>query len=215
LLLAADYVVTMALSVLDACHYIGLENPAGWAIGIILCVGVLNWFGARHSGSFALFISISTLLTLATIIAFSAPHALTAPTIEPPSGGLINNWSIFVGIILSISGIEAISNMTGLMKDPERDSRRSILAVLSKVIIATVFLGLAMHAVPGLTGHTEDMVRFLGEHYVGQWFGWVVAFALGLLLISAGNTALNGLISIQFLMAVDRELSSSSLFITS
>jgi len=209
LLLSADYVVTMALSVLDACHYIGLEHPSAWAIGIILAVGVLNWFGPRHSGSLAFFISISTLVTLATIIAFSAPHALSAATVEPPTGGIINNWSIFVGIILSISGIEAISNMTGLMKDPERDSRRAILSVLSKVVLATVFLGLAMHAVPNLTGHAEDMVRFLGEHYVGQWFGWVVAFALGLLLISAGNTALNGLISIQFLMAVDRELPTS------
>ena len=206
LLLAADYVVTMALSVLDACHYIGLENPAAWAIGIILCVGALNWFGPRHSGSFALFISVSTLLTLATIIGFSAPHAFKAAIIAPPLGGFTNNWSIFVGIILSISGIEAISNMTGLMKDPERDSRRAIFAVLSKVVVATVFLGLAMNSIPGLSGHAEDMVRFLGEHYVGQWFGWVVAFALGFLLISAGNTALNDLISIQFLMSVDREL---------
>jgi nucleotide-binding universal stress UspA family protein len=50
------------------------------------------------------------------------------------------------------------------------------------------------------------MLRFLGEHYVGPWFGWFVAFSLGTLLISAGNTALNDLISIQFLMAVDKEL---------
>jgi hypothetical protein len=53
------------------------------------------------------------------------------------------------------------------------------------------------------------MIRFLGEHYVGQWFGWIVAVSLGVLLISAGNTALNGLISIQFLMSVDNELPSS------
>lgn len=65
-----------------------------------------------------------------------------------------------------------------------------------------------MHAIQGLSpgDHKEDMLRFLGEHYVGPWFGWFVAFSLGILLISAGNTALNGLISIQFLMAVDKEL---------
>lgn len=206
LLLSADYVVTMALSVLDACHYIGLENPGGWAIAIILAIGVLNWYGPKHSGGFAFLISALTIVTIVTIIAFSAPHALANATLEPATGGLYTNWSFFVGIILSISGIEAISNMTGLMKDPARDSRRAILSVLSKVIIATVFLGLAMHAIPGLTGHTEDMVRFLGEFYVGPWFGWVVAIALGLLLVSAGNTALNGLIATQFLMAVDEEL---------
>jgi len=65
-----------------------------------------------------------------------------------------------------------------------------------------------MYAIPGpdRMEHKEEMVRFLGEFYVGQWFGWVVAVSIGLLLISAGNTALNGLISIQFLMSVDGEL---------
>jgi amino acid transporter len=53
------------------------------------------------------------------------------------------------------------------------------------------------------------MLRFLGEHYVGPWFGIVVALSLGVLLISAGNTAINDLISIQFLMSVDKELPSS------
>lgn len=206
LLLVADYVITMALSVLDACHYFDLPSPEIWAIGIIVGLGFLNWFGPRHSGGFALGISTATLATIVLIIIASAPTAVQTATIVRPVGGLLENWEHFVGIILSISGIEAISNMTGLMKNPNQDSRRAIFAVLSKVIIATVFLGLAMHAIPNLTGHTEDMVRFLGEHYVGPWFGWVVAFSLGLLLISAGNTALNGLISVQFLMAVDREL---------
>lgn len=206
LLLAADYVITMALSVLDSCHYLGILHPELYAIVIILLIGLLNWFGPRHAGGFAMIISIATLATLGIIIIASAPHAAGAAVIAPPAGGLMKNWHIFVGIILSISGIEAISNMTGLMKDPTRDSRKAIFSVLAKVIIATVFLGLAMHAIPGLEQHTEDMVRYLGEHYVGMWFGYVVAAAIGMLLISAGNTALNGLISIQFLMAVDGEL---------
>jgi nucleotide-binding universal stress UspA family protein len=97
------------------------------------------------------------------------------------------------------------------MKDPARDSKRAILSVLTKVILVNAFLGLAMLAVQGLNpgDHLEDMLRFLGEHYVGHWFGWFVALSLGVLLISAGNTALNGLISIQFLMSVDKELPSS------
>jgi amino acid transporter/nucleotide-binding universal stress UspA family protein len=208
LLLAADYVVTMALSVLDACHYLNLGYPALWAIIIIGIVGAINWFGPKQSGGLALIISAFTLATLATIIFSSAGIAVQQATIIRPEGGLFHNWGIFVGFILSLSGIEAISNMTGLMKDPARDSRRAILSVLAKVIIANVFLGLAMHAIQGLSpgDHKEDMLRFLGEHYVGPWFGWFVAFSLGTLLISAGNTALNDLISIQFLMAVDKEL---------
>jgi amino acid transporter len=211
LLLAADYVVTMALSILDACHYLGLQYPALWAILIILAIGAINWFGPKHSGGLALAISAFTLLILLIVIVASAATALTSATIAPPEGGLFHNWGIFIGFILSLSGIEAISNMTGLMKDPARDSKRAILSVLTKVILVNAFLGLAMLAVQGLKpgAYLEDMLRFLGEHYVGHWFGWFVALSLGILLISAGNTALNGLISIQFLMSVDKELPSS------
>jgi len=211
LLLAADYVVTMALSVLDACHYLDLPNPVFAAILIIIGIAAINWYGPRHSGGIALVISSLTVLTLAVIVAAAAPAAFTSANIAPPQGGFMHNWGIFTGFILSLSGIEAISNMTGLMKDPTRDSRKAILAVLTKVLIVNAVLGLAMLAVQNLTpgDHLEDMVRFLAEHYVGHWFGLFVAMSLGVLLISAGNTALNDLISIQFLMSVDRELPSS------
>jgi amino acid transporter len=209
LLLGADYVITMSLSVLDAYHYFGVPHESLWAIGTLVLIGAFNWFGPKHSGSGALVISLFTLLTLGIIIAASAPTAVSEAVVETPHDSFLSNWHIFVGLILSISGIEAISNMTGLMKDPVRDSRRAILSVLAKVIVATVFLALAMHAVPGLEGRTEDMVRLLGEHYVGPWFGWIVAGSLGLLLISAGNTAMNGLISVQFLMSLDDELPAS------
>ncbi|MGA3243592.1 MAG: universal stress protein [Bacteroidota bacterium] len=211
LLLGADYIVTMALSVLDACHYFGLENPVFWAIVVILAIGVLNWFGPKHSGGLALLITAFTLVTLFVVIVASAPTAVTSARIDPPQGSLFHNWGIFTGFILSLSGIEAISNMTGLMKDPTRDSRKAILAILAKVLIVNAFLGLAMLAIKGLNpgDHLEDMIRFLAEHYVSQWFGLVIAASLGVLLISAGNTALNDLISIQFLMSVDRELPSS------
>jgi len=211
LLLAADYIVTMALSVLDACHYFGLQNPVFWAIVVILAIGALNWFGPKHSGGLALLITAFTLVTLFVVIVASAPTAITSARIDLPQGGLLHNWGIFTGFILSLSGIEAISNMTGLMKDPTRDSRKAILAILAKVLIVNAFLGLAMLAIQGLKpgDYMEDMIRFLAEHYVGKWFGLVIASSLGVLLISAGNTALNDLISIQFLMSVDKELPSS------
>ncbi len=208
LLLSADYVVTMALSILDSCHYFNLPDPVFFAIVFIIAVATINWFGPKNSGGLALLISAATVITLLIIIVVSAPTAIRSASIVPPKGGFFSNWGIFVGFILSLSGIEAISNLTGLMKDPSSDPKKAISTVLVKVIIVNIFLGLAMLAISGMLpgDHREDMIRFLGEHYVGQWFGWVVAFSIGTLLISAGNTALNDLISIQFLMAVDEEL---------
>ncbi len=208
LMLSADYVVTMALSILDACHYFDLPFPSYFAIGFILVVAFVNWFGPKNSGGLALLISGATALVLLVIIAVSAPTAIHSAEILPLTGGLIPNWGIFVGFILSLSGIEAISNLTGLMKDPSSDPKKTISTVLAKVVLVNIFICLAMLAIPAMIPgqHKEDMIRFLGEHYVGPWFGWIVAFSIGTLLISAGNTALNGLIAIQFLMSVDGEL---------
>lgn len=211
LMLSADYVITVSLSVLEACHYFALSFPEVWAIAIILAIGALNWFGPRHAGTMAIVISAATLLALIILMAVAFPAASRVTSFSPAPGGLMTNWNFFVSIILSISGIEAISNLTGVMKDPARNSRRAIIAVLAKIILATVVLGLAMLAIPQLshTEHKEEMIRFLGEYYVSPLFGVILGTVLGFLLISAGNTAINALTSIQFLMSVDNELPAS------
>jgi amino acid transporter len=210
LMLAADYIVTASLSVLEACHYLDLPYPVFFASVIIILIGVLNVFGPRHAGTLAVIISTGTLVTLVVLAFFAFPAVRTNLTITPAPTGLFGNWHIFVGTILSISGIESISNMTSVMKDPARSSRKAILSVLVKITTLTLILGFAMNALPEtmLKNHVEDMLRFLGEHYVGQWFGPVIGVALGFLLISAGNTAINALMSLQFLMSADRELPS-------
>ncbi|MBI5019979.1 MAG: amino acid permease [Ignavibacteriales bacterium] len=208
LMLSADYVITASLSVLDGCHYLAFGRPELWAIGILFGIGILNWFGPRHAGSFAMIISTATLAGLAVLVAYAFPTAVKNVSLAPDPNGFMTNWSFFVAIILSISGIESISNMTGVMKDPTRSSRKAILTVLLKISVVTIVLGLAMNAVPDLsrTEHKEEMIRFLGSVYVGNWFGPIIGFVLGFLLISAGNTAINALTSIQFLMSVDGEL---------
>lgn len=211
LLLSADYVVTASLSVLEACHYFDVAQPELWAIVFIIAIGAVNWFGPRHGGTVAITISLATIISLGVLVAAAFPSAMSHVHLEASPGGLEANWRIFVGIILSISGIEAISNMTGVMKDPQRNSRRAILMVLGKIGVATLVLGFAMLAIPELdrSEHKEYMIRFLGEWYVGDWFGPIIGVVIGLLLISAGNTAINALTSIQFLMAVDGELPKS------
>jgi nucleotide-binding universal stress UspA family protein len=58
--------------------------------------------------------------------------------------------------------------------------------------------------------HKEDMqdhmVKILAEHYVGKDFAVVASVFFGLLLLSATNTAIGGMVSIQYLMSRDKEL---------
>lgn len=208
LLLIADYVVTAALSSVEAFHYLGLPYPQWWAVGALILIGLLNSLGATKSGDAAALIGIVTVVLLFVLCIFCLPH-VSKMEISVPQGSFFNNWTKFVGIVLALSGVEAIANVTGIMVEPvKRTARYAILPVMAEVVVVSLILGAAMNAIPGLQGHTEDMIRAIGTYYVSPWFGKLIGVVLGLLLLSACNTAIMGLISIMFLMSKDKELPS-------
>jgi amino acid transporter len=205
-LLVADYVMTACLSALSAFQYFAVPRPELWAIAAIFVIGVLNWIGPSKGGNIAFVIALAAS-AVAGILFLSTVPSLFHVELSWPQGDWKENWASFVGIVLALSGVEAIANMTGIMKHPvEKTSRLAIWPVLLEVSVLTFLLGMAMNAIPGLTGHTEDMLRALGSHYIGPWYGYLVSVVFGFLLLSAANTAVGSMVSIQYLMSRDKEL---------
>ena len=230
LLLIANFIVTAGLSGWAAASYLGVptQHAPAAAIVIILLVGIINYFGPKHSGSVSIYLAAPAILVVLAIIGFSIPHLNTAH-LEPRHEDLGNTWVAFVGVILALSGVEAIANLTGVMKldsdsTPEtpkvrRTATKAILPVAIEVVAGTALIGWAMLSLsksfgPALGAHKEDMLRFVGEHYAslaaGPWFGhafaWFVGIVFGLLLISAVNTAVVALIGVTYMMAQDGEM---------
>ncbi|MEY2575146.1 MAG: hypothetical protein QOF80_633 [Verrucomicrobiota bacterium] len=236
-LLIADYLVTAAISALSAFQYLGVPHPERFAAIAIFIIGLLNLLGPKHTGGLAFLISVPTAIVVVTLGLFSLPHLGTAiGNLQPLQGGFWGNWGGFVGIVLALSGVEAIANATGVMRlDPgsteanpsvRKTSTPALLWVMVEVCIFTALLGLAMHALgglqvangdvnaPGAEGVRDYLLRYMGETFVGgalgpalgHAFGFAVSITFGLLLLSAVNTAIVDLITIQFLMARDREL---------
>jgi len=138
--------------------------------------------------------------------------------VRSPTGGPLEWWQRFTFIILAISGVETIANLTGIMIAPvERTARRAILPVMIEIAFFNLVLCAAMQALPletlgngdpqqAYTAHRDSMLRLLAEEYVSPIFGVVASLIFAFLLLSAGNTALAGMIGIQYTMARDREL---------
>ena len=205
-LLIAGYVVTASLSAVEAFHYFQFDNPEIWAIFSIVAIGVINWVGPSKGSSIAAVIGIIASIAAGILVLFTLPHLPNAQ-LELPTTGVMRSWSNFVGIVLALSGVEAIANMTGIMVKPvDKTSKKAIWPVLLEVTILTFLLGIAMNTIPGLTNHTEDMLRVLGEHFIGPWYGVFISIVFGFLLLSATNTAIVSLVNIQFTLAKDREL---------
>jgi amino acid transporter/nucleotide-binding universal stress UspA family protein len=217
LLLCADYVVTAALSALDAFHYCHVGHPHLWAAGAILLVGIINYFGPSKAGTLALIAALATV-AFTMIIAFGSTSEISQAVITAPTGSPGKWWSQFVGIILAISGVEAVANMTGIMKEPvARTARWSIWPVLIEIVVLNMVLTFAMQAIPlsvlgngdpsqAYTAHRDDMLKVMAAHYIGPKFAAVAGLVFAALLLSAVNTAISDLVSIQFMMARDKEL---------
>ena len=273
LLLFADYAVTAAISAFDGMHYIGFEGDFAVRLGAIISIvilGFVNYIGPRRAGTFALIVAMATLVMTFILVLFAIPHLGAGwHHIAPLKGSLPQHWTTLCNVVLALSGVEAIANMTGIMVLPVgRTSKKSIWPVLIEVVVFNVVLGIAMLALPqamqdagraapgdfrqpatayeeadnaiasyradhpdwdqasggaayaefeNQPGHTphssgpeEDIknkvLRVMGEVYVHRWFGILCGLVFGLLLISAVNTVIGGMMSVAYVMARDSEL---------
>ena len=226
LMLCADYTVTAAMSCLDAFRYLGISgtfcgirSELFCTLGAIGIIGAVNWFGPRGMGRMALGIALATA-ALTLVVAVCSIPSLHHTRVEFPVreryslAAWGDAWVGFIEIVLALSGIEAIANMTGIMVPPVRaTARRAILPVLAEVVLLNVILAAAMNALPDAKlidpeGHplgTDDMMNLLAENYVGRAFAGFASIVFGCLLLSAVNTAMTDLVAIQYMMARDRE----------
>lgn len=235
--LIADYIVTASLSALSAFSYLGVPNPAIWASAAILIIGLLNYLGPRHTGNLAFFVAVPTVIIVVLLGIFSFFHLGEAiQGVQPLEGSFLTNWDKFVGVIVALSGIEAIANTTGVMKlNPEssvakplvtRTSTPAILMVMFEVCFFTTLFALAAAALPGLVISGEDvnapdypnvrdsMLRYMGQVFasntfgpqIGMAFGWIISLVFFVLLLSAVNTAIVGLVGLIYVLSSDGEL---------
>src|SRR5258708_552329 len=217
LLLVADLTVTAALSGWSALpsltsgaeHIVWIkflrDHIALTPIAMLLIMGAINYFGPKHSGSFALALALPTAVIVVVLIVISAPH-LTTQFLEPRHQSLATVWVQFVGVILALSGAESIANLTGVMKlDPgstiehpsvARESLKAITPVAIEVVLGTALLGWAMLSLPSVLGKTlhlidkgetaaflgqrsKDMLRFAGEQFATATFSPAVGQIFG------------------------------------
>lgn len=236
----ADYLVTAALSALSASFYFGIADPITLAIFIILAIGCLNYFGPKHTGTYAFGLVVIAFIVLTILALFSIPFLKEAwDHIKPLEGSSLQIWKNFVGVIVALSGVEAIANTTGVMRlnsgttlahpSVTKTSTKAILFVMIEVAVFTSLFGFVIASFPNFelangTVNAPDnpdvrdyMLRFIANLFVGTFFGakvglifsWIVSIVIGALLISAVNTAINGFVALQYVMGGDHEVPKS------
>ena len=186
-------------------------SPGLCAVIAILAVGAFNLLGPKHTAGYAIFAAVGMIIITLMIVVFAVPQInwgnVQWGRFWHPPGQM---WTGFVYIVLALSGVEAIANLTGVMKQPVyHTARKSIWLVGAEVALFNLVLAIVMIALADRTTrdeHTEDMLAFLAREFIGPWGEWPVRIIAGALLLSATNTAVNGLMSIIYVMSRDGEL---------
>lgn len=230
LLLVADLTVTAALSCWEGLVYLNLPQTyiPYVAIAVVCVLGFLNSYGPKHSGSLAVILAVPTVFVVIYLLGMAAPH-LTTKNLQAPHDSVSHLWVSFTGVILALSGVEAIANLTGVLKlDPgstpehpkvARQAGKAIFVVALEVTVGTALLAWAMLSLPKELGpdmhdNYEHMLRFMAEKYgemnfgpeFGKWSGLIVGTIIGALLLSAVNTAIAAMIGLIYMLARDGEM---------
>lgn len=173
--------------------YIGLFFPdlpiTAFAIGLALCLGVINLYGAAKSGSF----QVALLLGLLTILLGFISGGL--PQIRPVhfSGFLDAGSSAILStaglVFISYVGVTNVASLSEEVKNPERNLPRAILLSLGTAI---VIYGLGTSVMVGVIPPAQldgDLTptATAAEILFGFWGRLLVAIAAILAFSSVAN----------------------------
>jgi amino acid transporter len=206
-----DYFLTAAISCLAGMLYLSVVVPAigpfalEMSIGVLLLLGLLNWFGVSESakvslvGALIAFLSdIAILVTVFTHLSFSQflalfPHMFAHQKLTLPA--LLVG---FAGSFLAFSGLESISQLSPVMKTP----RKKVAGIALFLVVFTIGLTsplLTMFATlllpPQVVGDSvlsTQVISLLGGHWGNIALQIEVAISASALLIFAANTAIIG-----------------------
>ena len=207
-----DYFLTAAISCLSGILYFSVIFPAigpipialTVTIGILILLGILNWVGISESakvslvGAIIAFISdLAILFTIFTHISFSEFLALIPQMFANHPLTVATFLTGFAGAFLAFSGLESISQLSPVMKQPhKRVAGIALLLVVLTVGITspllTMFSTLLLPTDAQNVTLSTQLISLLGGHWGGLFLQTEVAISASALLVFASNTAIIG-----------------------
>lgn len=205
-----DYFLTAAISCLSGILYLSVVAPAIgpytlWiTIGVLILLGILNWIGISESarvslvGAVIAFVSdLAILFTVFSHISFAEFLSLFPKMFASHS---LTGYSLlagFAGSFLAFSGLESISQLSPVMRQPhKRVAGQALFLVVLTIGITSPLL--TMLSTMLLSDAAKDpvasgqIISLLAGHWGNIVLQTEVAISASALLVFASNTAIIG-----------------------
>ncbi|GCE12769.1 APC family permease [Tengunoibacter tsumagoiensis] len=206
-----DYFLTAAISCLSGILYLSVIVPAIgppyalWiTVGIMVLLGILNWVGisesAKVSFAGAVIAFLSDIAILVTVFSHLSFPEFLALFPQMFAGHSLNAGSLlagFAGSFLAFSGLESISQLSPVMKQPHK--KVAGIALLLVVItvgltspLLTMFSTLLLPKAAADPHQSSQIISLLAGEFGGPVLRAEVAISACALLVFASNTAIIG-----------------------
>jgi amino acid transporter len=205
-----DYFLTAAISCMSGILYLSVVAPslgpyAPWVtIAVLAALGILNWVGISESAKVSLvgatiaFVSnLAILFTVFTHISFTEFLSLIAQMFENKALTASSLLIGFASSFLAFSGLESISQLSPVMKQPRKKvaGLAMFLVVLTIGITSPLLTMLSTTLLPDAAANEiqrEQIISLLAGHWGNTVLQIEVAISASALLVFAANTAIIG-----------------------
>ncbi|MBS0516258.1 MAG: amino acid permease [Proteobacteria bacterium] len=144
-------VSTVFVEYFGAALGVKIANPAPWAVGTIVFLTGINWFGIRAGSWLQNVLTVLKLLALALLIAVGlAFGGAPAPATPPPPLQPLTFIGALMPVLFSYGGWYYVNDIAGEIRDPRRNLPRAL--VLGMLLVATCYV-LANAAYLAVLGH--------------------------------------------------------------
>ncbi len=183
-----------------------VNNPGPWAVGTIVFLAGINWFGIR-AGSLTQniltvlkLLAISALIVAGLLVRGAPPPAATPPPINPFALG-----GALMPVLFSYGGWYYVNDIAGEIRDPQRNLPRSLIYGMLLVAACYILSNVAYLAVLGHAGlaaskaPAADVMR----HALGEPGARAIAVGIAISTLGFCNISLMGASRVFQVMGAD------------
>jgi len=206
-LMVSSYLLTIAISVVTALHYIAIIRPFAYEIPLlsvvaVLVLGFMHWIGVRELARLALILALTAVACevalVFAVIAKLQPTGwlqlwnnmehMTSHRWTEAAGGFAASW-------LAFSGLESLGQLAPALREPRRRVIRIVAALVVASVVVTVpaFTVVTIEAAQAShIGAHPALLAIVAEAYGGRTLMLALSLSAAGFLLVAANVAFIG-----------------------
>ena len=178
------------------------------AVGVVVAVTAVNYFGVRKTAVASRIIVVGVLAVLAFVVTAAA---ITPATAVGSAGEAVSVYGVLQSaglMFFAFAGYARLATLGEEVKDPARTIPRAVTVALVLALVVYLVVGFAALRTLGASGLAQATAPLVEVVVAGPWASWagIVTFGAALATVGALLSLTAGMSRTAFAMAAEGEL---------